>query len=272
MHSLEEFVTVPDGTPIFLRRSLLNSPRRLLILHGLFEHSVNYPSLMERIFPEPEVSWAALDFRGHGRSGGEPNEVDAEIYASDIQAVLAHLGWEPGSFAGLGHSFGALMALYLSKVDPRYFRALVLASPFLGMPDSRSPLEQTLLKTLSYPLPGLKIRNPIEAEFLTHDKVRVHQYVADPLIRLSISLRSLRNILTMQRTARDLRELPIPVLLFAGTDERVVSRKAIQTWTDNYQGERLAKMIVEGYYHEVFNELGNEPLIRETREFLRSTL
>jgi len=274
LHSLpiEEFLKASDGTDLFLRRSASNSPRRLLILHGLFEHSINYAALMDRLFPEGGMSWAALDFRGHGRSGGIPNRVDPAQYTADIRSVLDHLGWKEGSFAGLAHSFGALTALYLSVVKPRFFKALVLTSPFLGMPDSRGSFEAAVLKALSFIMPGFRLKDPIETKYLTHDQERIRQYRSDPLIHLAIPLGSLRNILAMQQTVRVLHALPIPVLVLAGTEERIVSRKAIERWVNEYQGERLEKRMLDGYYHEIFNEPGNEPAVEMTRKFLKDTL
>lgn len=200
------------------------------------------------------------------------NQVDPAQYAADVRSVLDHLGWETGSFAGLAHSFGALTALYLSIEKTRFFKALVLSSPFLGMPDSRSRLERTVLKSMSYFLPRLKITNPIETKYLTHDTARIRQYENDPLIHLSISLKALRNILWMQERALGLHELPIPVLLLAGSGERIVSRKAIECWMREYQGEKLEKRMLPGYYHEIFNEPDNEPAVEMARKFLKGIL
>lgn len=269
---VEEFLEAHDGTRLFLRRSALNSPRRLLVLHGLFEHSINYAALMARLFPEGGVSWVALDFRGHGRSEGAPNQVDSAQYASDIQSVLDHLGWQEGSFVGLAHSFGALTALYLSAFKPHFFKALALTSPFLGMPDSRSSSEAAILKALSFVLPGFRLKDPIETKYLTHDLERIRQYKTDPLIHLAIPLKSLRNILKMQSVACGLHTLPIPVLVLAGSGERIVSRKAIRRWIDEYRGERLEKKMLDGYYHEIFNEPDNEPAIQTVRKYLKDVL
>jgi alpha-beta hydrolase superfamily lysophospholipase len=269
---IEETFTARDGTHLFLRRSRFTGERRLLVLHGLFEYSVNYPQLIKRIFPEGGVEWAAFDMRGHGLSEGIKNEVNPEVYAKDVKDLVKHLGWADGSFVALGHSFGGLMALYLSGKEPRFLKALLLSSPFFGMPDSRNSIEVFGLLTLAVILPGYRLQNAVSTQDLTHDEKRVRQYETDPLIHRSISLGSLKNIRKMQKAVSRLVNLPIPLLIFVGGEEKVVSRRAIDTWTQNYRGASLGKKEFLGFYHEVFNELNNESVILEAREFLKKVL
>src|SRR5258706_6903507 len=244
---IEETFITRDKTRLFLRRSdTTSSNKRILIFHGLFEHSVNYPKLMERIFPEGGVSWVSWDMRGHGLSEGVKNEVNAEQYIQDVKDLIQYLKWDEGSFVGLGHSFGALLALYLTCKNPHFFKALLLSSPFLGMPDSRKPLEVAGLLSLSIFLPRMILKNAVCLENLTHDRTRIDQYARDPLIQNEISLGSLRAIHTMQMRVRRMKTLKIPVFILSGSEERVVSQKNMAQWIQNCGSSDLKQRIFKG--------------------------
>jgi len=178
------------------------------------------------------------------------------------------LKWESGSFVALCHSFGGLLGLYATKKNPRLFKGMVLSSPFLGMPENRSIWEVLFILILSYVAPTWPIREPVPVRKLTHKSERVNQYLTDPLIKNWIPLRTVRKIYEMQRKVSQMERLEFPILVLLAEKDVVVSKEAILKWFDQVQVESKLKTEYQNLFHELFNEVENNAVLAETREFL----
>lgn len=99
-------------------------PVRLLAIHGLTGHGQRWQRLATDYLPE--VSVAAPDLLGHGRSSwSAPWTIDANVAA--LAALLE------GPAVVVGHSFGGAVALHLAATHPDRVAALVLLDPAIGL-------------------------------------------------------------------------------------------------------------------------------------------
>ncbi|HEY1175356.1 MAG TPA: alpha/beta hydrolase [Phytomonospora sp.] len=94
--------------------------RPLLALHGHLGEGANWAPLAAALDGEWRV--IAPDQRGHGDSDRAATYTSAE-YAADAVALLDHLGL--GAVPVVGHSGGALTAVYLSALHPSRVTAIV---------------------------------------------------------------------------------------------------------------------------------------------------
>jgi alpha-beta hydrolase superfamily lysophospholipase len=78
-----------EGGDVFYRRCQPPDERaRLVIAHGLGEHSGRYRNVIERLLPKGIGVWA-LDHRGHGRSAGPRGHVRAfDEYLDDLGTLI----------------------------------------------------------------------------------------------------------------------------------------------------------------------------------------
>ena len=78
-----------DGIKIFYRQYQAESERaRMVIAHGLGEHSGRYGNVIERVLPKGISVWVP-DHRGHGRSGGHRGHVlNFEQYLTDLRETV----------------------------------------------------------------------------------------------------------------------------------------------------------------------------------------
>lgn len=100
----------------------------LVLLHGVTSRWQSWLPVM----PDLALRWrlAALDFRGHGRSGRVAGAYRITDYAGD---VIAFLRRQPGAPAVLvGHSLGAIVATAVGAAAPDLVRAIVLEDPPLA--------------------------------------------------------------------------------------------------------------------------------------------
>lgn len=116
---------------------LYGSGEPLVLLHGFGGCSQDWPAAMRE-------DWAAHfqliipDLRGHGRSGSLAKPFRHDDAATDIFALLDHLGIE--TFKGLGVSGGGNLLLHLATRQPERLKAMVLVSATSYFPAQARPI------------------------------------------------------------------------------------------------------------------------------------
>jgi lipase len=97
-------------------------------LHGIGGHGARWQSMAEKQLAEFRV--LAPDLRGHGRSEPHPPWT-LEQHAADLLSVID--AYSLASLSVVGHSFGAAVALHLSRLAPQRVGSLVLLDPVVGV-------------------------------------------------------------------------------------------------------------------------------------------
>ncbi len=100
----------------------------LVLLHGVTSRWQSWLPVM----PDLALRWrlAALDFRGHGRSGRAAGAYHITDYAGDLIAFLR--AWAGAPAVLVGHSLGAIVATAVGATAPDLVRAIVLEDPPLA--------------------------------------------------------------------------------------------------------------------------------------------
>lgn len=107
-------------------------------LRGTYRHLV--PTLVEAGFRV-----ATADLRGHGDSDVRFTSYGDAETASDIAALLRHLG---SPAVVIGNSMSAASAVITAAEHPELIEALVLLGPFVRNPVNRSAAEQLLFRVM----------------------------------------------------------------------------------------------------------------------------
>ncbi len=76
----------------------------------------------------------ALDLRGHGHSGNNPDSPEWHVFADDIIALADHLHWK--QIIGVGHSIGGHALTAAAAARPSLFAQLVLIDPVIMPPEN----------------------------------------------------------------------------------------------------------------------------------------
>jgi lipase len=104
-----------------------SGPIQMLAIHGLTGHGQRWEHLAGFI---PEISFAAPDLLGHGRSSwAAPWSIEANVSA--LAGLLDELAEDP--VLVVGHSFGGGVAMHLAATHPDRVAALLLLDPALGL-------------------------------------------------------------------------------------------------------------------------------------------
>lgn len=127
-----------------------DGPIQLLAIHGLTGHGQRWQRLA--VDHLPEISVAAPDLLGHGRSAwNAPWTIDANVGA--LAALLEAEGGGPVPV--VGHSFGGAVALHLAAARPDLVSSLVLLDPAIGLDgDWMAEIADAMLASPDYPDPG----------------------------------------------------------------------------------------------------------------------
>ena len=170
----------PDGINIFYRQYQADPERaRMVIAHGVGEHSGRYGNVIERVIPKGISVWVP-DHRGHGQSGGKRGHVLNFVqYLTDLRLSVdlarKNLPERMPCFL-LGHSMGGLIALYFAQRYPELIDGVIASSPCLGMVIEIPAAKKILGSVMSYVWPGMTMGSELDATKISHDENVVSTY------------------------------------------------------------------------------------------------
>ena len=252
-----------DGVDFFYRLyQTPNERARLVIAHGLGEHSGRYGNVVNRLLPRHISIWA-LDHRGHGKSGGKRGHIlNFEQYLLDLRLMVELAGEgipENRKIFLLGHSMGGLIALYFALRHPELIDAVIASSPALGMIIEVQAVKSVLGKKISFIWPGLLLSNELDATKISHDENVVQAYQNDPLVHDKISARWFTEFLSaMDEVNRQASQMKIPTLLQVAADDHLVNAPASERFFENLTVDDKTLHMYAGLYHEIYNEVEDQ--------------
>jgi lysophospholipase len=270
------WLTAADG--VRLRAGVWPSGRRgtAVIFPGRTEYIEKYGRVVGRLAARG-LSAVVIDWRGQGLSDRQPSSPvmghveDFRDYQRDVAALLEHdaVADLPGPRYLLAHSMGGCIALrtLLERAD---FCGAVLSAPMWHLQMRAATRELTSRVTQLARLVGLGSRltpgarpQPtalavaFEGNALTSDPERFAAMASQITVHPELALGGP----TMQWTYAALEEMArlyvaplpkLPVLVFLGTDESVVSASIIRSQVAKL--ERGELVLLEGARHEILME------------------
>ncbi|MBW2599814.1 MAG: lysophospholipase [Deltaproteobacteria bacterium] len=249
-----------DDLKIFYRRYLADSEKaRIVIAHGLGEHSGRYDNVVGRLLPMGVSVWAP-DHRGHGQSGGRRGHIDSfSQYVEDLRRLveIARDGMaEDVKIFLLGHSLGGLIALRFAAGFPEMVDGVIISSPVLGVTVDVPVVKAFAGKIMSTLWPTLSLSNELDASKISHDEEVVRAYIDDPLVHNRVSARWFTEFLSaMEAAGRSAPEMEIPLLMQLAGDDHLTSVDASKRFFDALGSVDKTLYIYDGLYHEIYNEI-----------------
>lgn len=257
----EGFISSADQTRLAFRTwPLSGATITLAVVHGLGEHSGRYERFALGM-ANFHMATYALDLRGHGKSEGRRGHVDSwSQWVDDAAAFVAHVESQvQGEVVPLGHSFGG--AVMLSAVMagrlPKATR-FVLSSPALTLKADVPAWKTTLARFTSAVAPKLAMNNEVDASTISRIPEVVDAYRDDPLVHAKISARTyVEWQRAAQRAIDQADQIKIPFLILAGTADRLIDPAGSEELHRRAPAASELRLL-EGRYHEPFNDLGSE--------------
>ena len=248
-----------DGVKIFYRHYPAESERaRMVIAHGLGEHSGRYGNVVERMLPKGISVWVP-DHRGHGQSEGKRGHVLNFVqYLSDLRLSVELAGGDrPEGMKCflLGHSMGGLIALYFAQQFPGLIDGVIASSPALGMVIEVPSAKKVLGSFMSTIWPEMTMGNDLDAGKVSHDPKIVRAYETDPLVHDRVSARFFTEFIAAMETVHaQASSLKGPTLLQVAGDDLLVNARSSVQFFEKLDIEDKTLHVYEGGYHEIYNE------------------
>jgi hypothetical protein len=219
-----------EGTHLHgeLHRAGRASKGGVVLAHG-FNSSNGEFGPLPRILAAAGYDALAFDFRGYGRSGGDPGRTGVERAVEDLRAAADALAARTAGPVGIvGHSLGGAYAI-AAMGQTRLFAAGVVAHPVNRLFDELRPWEQWgyhligkwTERRLRKGKPAGTIPYKVGYPSLFVDPEAARQAKADGFLLGRVSLANYRPALTMNAAewARDVRA---PVLVIGSPNDRAV--------------------------------------------------
>jgi alpha-beta hydrolase superfamily lysophospholipase len=228
----------------------------VLLAHGYAEHVGRYEGFFAHA-TDRGLAVAAVDHRGHGRSGGQRGHCsDFAEMVTDLRTLAGMAAsWWPGVPRVLfGHSMGGMIAfLYLLR-HPETVIAAALSAPAFGVPAAAPwPLEDVVVFAGAI-VPRLPLRSSLDPSLLARDPAVGRAYVADPLVHRAATAGFFRAFRSAQALAEaEASRLTVPLLVLQGDADRIVQPGATVGIASRLTGPHELVML-PGYYHELLNE------------------
>jgi alpha-beta hydrolase superfamily lysophospholipase len=254
-------VASADGTKIAYRAwPVAGAQITFAVAHGLGEHAGRYERFAQGM-AKHRIGTYAVDLRGHGNSPGQRGHVDSwSQWTDDVSAFVNHVAAVAGGeVVPLGHSFGGatmLSTVLAGKLSS--IKRFVVSSPALKVKVKVPAWKIKLGTTASKVMPKLALDNEVDPKLLSRIPDVVEAYRTDPLVHSKISSRLYTEWLA---ATRDILyragEIKVPFLILAGTEDGLIDPEGSQEL--HAKAPAMSQlMLLEGRYHEPFNDRDNE--------------
>jgi alpha-beta hydrolase superfamily lysophospholipase len=221
----------------------------------------------------------SLDLPGHGETAGPRGDIPSWNKLRDqiVPAMFTASRGMPGQPLDLpcvllGHSMGGVIALDYALHHPRTLSVLVLSSPALRT--SMPPWWKLALANVArVATPATGFPNGLDIDGISRDPEVVRAYRTDPLVHDRVSPRTFFAFNeAAQRCRREIRTLQVPTLMLQGMADRLVDPKGALEAAGSAPHGMIRFVTLSDTYHESFNDLGREDVIRDVAAWLDAAL
>jgi alpha-beta hydrolase superfamily lysophospholipase len=245
------------------------------IIHGWSDHSGRYGNVVDHLTAHG-FSVYGLDLRGHGHSDGQRGHIEAwEDYRLDIHAFLQVLerDYPDTPHFIMGHSMGGLALMeYVIHFPDAPIDGIVATSPLLSEPNV-PPIMNLLAKVLAQVAPRLGINPGTDSSTITRDTSGVEDYDNDPLVHTRATPRfAMEMEVARQFVIKNADAIQHPFLLLYGDADGLVPPNVSRDIFKTVGSIDKTRHEYAGGYHELFNDLVKEDMLRDLTDWLNAHL
>ena len=264
-------LTSPDGTRLAFRAwPLSDADLTFAVVHGHGEHSGRYERFAHGMAAHRMATYA-VDLRGHGESAGQRGHVDTwSQWVDDAAAFVKQVENETaGEVVPLGHSFGGVVMLSAARAGKlSKARRFIVSNPALRLKKEVPAWLSSASKAIATFAPKLTLSNNVDAATVSRIPEVVEAYRTDPLVHNKITTRLYAE---WRRASKDnldhADDIKLPFLILAGAADPLIDPEISRELHRRAPASELR--MLDGRYHEPFNDLGSEEVFDLIAGWLR---
>ncbi|MCP3933350.1 MAG: alpha/beta hydrolase [Bacteroidetes bacterium] len=245
----------------------------LVIIHGgNGDHSSRYMNVVNH-FVNSNYAVYSYDQRGSGHSPGVRGYVkNWTLFRNDLSTYLQLIQKEQPQLPVFlfGHSLGGMTLLDYILKKPDYIKAAICSAPAIGKIEI-PPFLWTLSKMLDKVWPNLAIKTGMDVKAVSRVPEVIEEAKNDTLYhgkgtpRLAMQIKS-----TSEWIHQNAGNLSAPLLMIHGTSDRVASIEGSRRFMQNVTFEDATLKEYEGGYHELFNDLPKEQVLKDVSDWMEA--
>jgi len=277
----EAWLVGPQETKFYTRTyapsAAVPTKAALVFVHGFAEHIGRYthfhPFLSARgiavfTYDQRGFGLTAQDTKGNKSKNSSYGKTSWKEQMGDIDWALQHAkkNFEGVPLFLMGHSmgggevlgFGTQASKGVHAASLKSLNAIIATSPLIQQATPAPKIAKIVGGKLSILLPSMLIPATVKAEQLSHDPEVGAQYLKDPLVKQSGSLKGINDMLSQGDllVSAGYAHWPqeLPLLIVHGTEDKVTSHNASQMFHDKISAAKKKITLFPGGYHELQNE------------------
>lgn len=250
------------------------NPRAVLILvHGLNEHIGRYEHVVD--FFKQHYTVYLFDQRGHGQSDGIRSHVDSfDEYVEDLSEFvkLVHKKEGKKKIFLLGHSMGGQIVVnYLARHPEAPLAGFITSSANLRVKIKVHPLKKIAGLKLARYFPKYMLNNEIDPGLISRDKKVVEKYKVDPMVSKKVSVRLIAEMFANQQDLIPKADkIQLPGFLMHGGEDGISDKNGTVDFYERLAAKDKTLKVYEGMYHEIFNEIGYESVLKDVDAWIKN--
>lgn len=249
-----------DGTRLYAQSWMPDGNAHAIInyIHGFKDHSDRFAHWAER-FTTHGYGIAAIDLRGHGRSGGKRGYAKGfESFIGDTAVLMensARIFGKDRRHILYGHSLGGnIVTNYLMSDNPQP-DAGIITSPWFALSLKPSWFKMLMAQIVRRLLPGITVASDIDVRSLSRNENVVKQYLNDPMVHNFIRPKLFLEIEQYGlKASRNIYKINIPLLVMHGTADRITSFRVTRNFVMNSSRLTTFRKWTDAY-HELHNDV-----------------
>lgn len=248
-----------DGTELFLRQWVVNSPKAVIcIVHGFGEHIGRYQAFAD-FFNQHDFSVYGMDLRGHGQTSGLRGHASAySDLLNDIEEMMKIARVENLEIPIFlfGHSMGGNLVInFVMQKQMQEIAGFIASSPWLGLAFQPPKWKIVLGKLFAKWFPKFRQSNGLNAADLSKDELVVSAYKADPLVNYRISAGLFDAVTNAGNFAMHNQDkIKIEGYIYHGDADKIIDHNTTQIFALGNE-QLLTWKSWEGTFHEPHNDL-----------------